>query len=126
MDEPSRSWSVAEANAAIDWVAGVVSRAQDLWADYRARATTSTRLVRQNGHGVVPADPKPIKQCIDELAAQGIVLRDIERGLIDFPARATDGRWYWLCWLQGEDTVTWWHWPDDGFAGRTPLTDLPD
>jgi hypothetical protein len=126
MDEPSRSWTVNEANAAIDWVADVVERAQNLWADYRARATTSTRLVRQNGHGVVPADPKPIKRCIDELAAEGIVLRDIERGLIDFPAQASDGRWYWLCWLHGEDAVDWWHWQDTGFAGRTPLDQLPE
>ena len=80
----------------------------------------------QNGHGVVPADPQPIKACLDELVAEGIVLRDIERGLIDFPAQAGDGRWYWLCWLQGEEEVGWWHWPDEGFAGRAPLDSLPD
>jgi hypothetical protein len=126
MDEPSRIWTVSEANAALSWVGEVVERAQDLWADYRAHATTSLRLVRQNGHGVVPADPAPIKSCVDELAEQGIVLRDIERGLIDFPSRTSDGRWYWLCWLQGEDEVAWWHWPEDGFAGRAPLSQLPD
>jgi hypothetical protein len=126
VDEPSRAWTVTEANGVLTWVGEVVERAQDLWADYQARATTSLRLVRQNGHGVVPADPTPIKACVDELAAEGIVLRDIERGLIDFPARASDGRWYWLCWLQGEDEVAWWHWPEDGFAGRTPVTQLPE
>lgn len=109
----------------LPWVSEVVERAQDLWADYQARATTSRRLVRQNGHGLVPADPRPIQACLDELGTEGIVLRDIERGLIDFPARASDGRWYWLCWLQGEDEVAWWHWPDDGFAGRTPVSQLP-
>jgi hypothetical protein len=125
MDEPSRSWTVAEANDVLSWVGDLVERAQDRWADYQAQATTSRRLVRQNGHGVVPADPRPIQACLDELGAEGIVLRDIERGLIDFPARASDGRWYWLCWLQGEDEVAWWHWPDDGFAGRTPVSQLP-
>ena len=125
MDEPSRAWTVAEANDVLAWVGEVVERAQDLWADYQAHTATSARLVRQNGHGVVPADPTPIKACIDELAAEAIVLRDIERGLIDFPAQASDGRWYLLCWLQGEAEVAWWHWPEDGFAGRAPITDLP-
>jgi hypothetical protein len=126
MDVPPRSWTVDEANAALTWVGEVVERAQKLWEDYRSRASTTVRLARQNGHGLVPADPRPIKECIDELAAEGIVLRDIERGLIDFPARSSSGRWYWLCWLHGETSVDWWHWPETGFAGRAPLDELPD
>jgi hypothetical protein len=123
--EDIRTWTVEEANAALGWVAEVVARAQEGWDVYRAHATRRARLVRQNGHGLVPADPTPIQGCIDELAAEGIVLRDVARGLIDFPARAPSGRIYWLCWLAGEDAVEWWHWPEDGFAGRTPLTDPP-
>ena len=46
-------------------------------------------------------------------------------GLIDFPARRPSGRPYYLCWLDGEDDITWWHWIDAGFAGRTPLSDPP-
>ena len=121
-----RVWTVDEANAALGWVAEVVARAQANWTDYRAQATRRAKLVRQNGHGLVPADPAPIQSCVDELAAEGVVLRDIARGLIDFPARSPSGRIYWLCWLAGEDTVTWWHWPEDGFAGRTPITDPPE
>ena len=98
-----------------------MTRAQAAWSDYRAHATRRAKLVRQNGHGLVPADPAPIQSCIDELAAEGVVLRDIARGLIDFPARAPSGRIYWLCWLAGEESIEWWHWPDDGFAGRTPV-----
>ena len=123
--EPSRWWTVDEANAALPWVSEVVARAQSSWDDFRRQTARSARLVRQNGHGVVPADPRPIQSCIDELAAQAIVLRDVERGLIDFPARAPSGRWYWLCWLAGEDALEWWHWPEDGFAGRTPLDRPP-
>jgi hypothetical protein len=123
--EPRRSWTVGEANAALSWVAPVVARAQAGWKDYRAHARHRARLVRQNGHGLVPADPSPIQSCIDELAAEGIVLRDIARGLVDFPARAPSGRWYWLCWLVGEQAVAWWHWPEDGFGGRREITDPP-
>jgi len=122
---PVRSWTVDEANAALGWVGGVVARAQDLWERYRGQATRRARLVRQNGHGLVPADPAAIQDCLDELATEGVVLRDIGRGLVDFPARAPNGRWYWLCWLVGEDAVTWWHWPEDGFGGRTPIDQPP-
>lgn len=125
VDEPSRSWTLDEANAALPWVRLLVVRAQRLWAQYRAGAADTAKVVRQNGHGVVPADPAPIRACVDELAAEAVVLRDIERGLVDFPARAPDGRWYWLCWLEGEATVAWWHWPEDGFAGRRPTTEPP-
>ena len=53
----------------------------------------------------------------------GITLREIETGLIDFPALAS-GRQIWLCWRLGEDDVEWWHELDDGFAGRRALADL--
>jgi hypothetical protein len=53
------------------------------------------------------------------------VVRDLERGLVDFPARSPSGRDYWLCWVVGEPEVAWWHWPEAGFAGRTPLGDPP-
>ena len=86
-----RSWTVDEANAALSWVGEVVARAQDLWQRYRGQATRRARLVRQNGHGLVPADPAAIQGCLDELAAEGVVLRDIERGLVDFPARTPGG-----------------------------------
>jgi hypothetical protein len=125
VDEPARSWTKPEADAALPWVREVVARAQRLWAEHRRAAVRSARLVRQNGHGVVPSDPAPIRSCLEELAAQSVVLRDIGRGLVDFPAQASDGRWYWLCWLAGEEAVDWWHWPDDGFAGRRHLADEP-
>ncbi|HYJ70970.1 MAG TPA: DUF2203 family protein [Actinomycetota bacterium] len=56
---------------------------------------------------------------------RGIVLRDLDAGLVDFPARLEDGRGYLLCWVLGEPAVEWWHWPDTGFAGRRPLSDPP-
>ncbi len=53
----------------------------------------------------------------------GITLRDIDTGLIDFPALVS-GRQVWLCWRLGEGPVEWWHELDDGFAGRRPLIEL--
>ncbi len=53
----------------------------------------------------------------------GIALRDIDTGLVDFPA-LVNGRQVWLCWRLGEVEVSWWHGLEDGVAGRRPLADL--
>jgi len=52
-----------------------------------------------------------------------ITLRDIESGLIDFPA-LVNGRQVCLCWRLGEDDVEWWHELADGFAGRRRIGEL--
>ena len=57
---------------------------------------------------------------IDEL---GVTLREIETGLIDFPALAS-GRQIWLCWRLGEGDIEWWHELTEGFGGRQALADL--
>ena len=52
--------------------------------------------------------------------AREIVLRDLDRGLIDFPA-LRDGREVYLCWIDGEDAIGFWHELDAGDAGRQEL-----
>ena len=67
-----------------------------------------------------------VEKAVAEIEAQGIVLRDADRGLIDFPARHPGGRDVLLCWQFGEDDLIWWHLPEDGFAGRRPLPFPPE
>lgn len=58
----------------------------------------------------------------EELHEQGVVVRDIHAGLIDFPARGDDGVDYLICWRRDDgDLLGWWHYPDEGFMGRKPL-----
>ena len=57
---------------------------------------------------------------IDQL---GLSLRDIESGLVDFPALVS-GRQVWLCWRRGEAQIGWWHDLDTGFSSRRPLSEL--
>ena len=61
-----------------------------------------------------------LSRAVGELEAMDIVLRDLDRGLIDFPA-LRDGDEVYLCWLLDEDEIGFWHEPDAGFAGRRPL-----
>jgi hypothetical protein len=61
-----------------------------------------------------------LRREVESITDQGIVLRDPERGLIDFPSRR-EGHEVFLCWRLGEERVAFWHGPDTGFAGRRPL-----
>jgi hypothetical protein len=52
----------------------------------------------------------------------GAQVKDLDRGLVDFPARhPRTGETVLLCWHVGEDTIAYWHGFDEGFAGRKRL-----
>ncbi|WP_348269964.1 DUF2203 domain-containing protein [Edaphobacter paludis] len=57
---------------------------------------------------------------LGEIEAIGVQVQDLEEGLLDFPC-VKDGKTVMLCWKLGEDSITHWHEPEDGFAGRKPL-----
>ena len=77
------------------------------------------RLIRLRMQGLIDQMQAGVAR-IDVL---GITLRDIESGLIDFPALAS-GRQIWLCWRLGEDDIGWWHELSEGVSGRRELIDL--
>ena len=126
-----RDWTLEEATAELPRVRRVVQRIRELIATARERAAHpgggNGVKPSSNGHGPkARADGEhELQTLVDELTSEGIVVRDPARGLIDFPARSVTGRPYLLCWLDGEDAIDWWHWPDSGFAGRTPIDDPP-
>jgi hypothetical protein len=61
-----------------------------------------------------------LRRLLLALEDAGIVVRDIDRGLVDFPA-LIEGREVFLCWELGEDRVAHWHDLEDGYRGRQPL-----
>jgi hypothetical protein len=61
-----------------------------------------------------------LKAELEYLARRGILLRDPETGLVDFPAEH-EGRRVFLCWRLGEERVAWYHDEETGFSGRRPL-----
>ena len=61
-----------------------------------------------------------LRRHLEAFAEQGIILRDADSGLIDFPSRR-EGQEVFLCWQLGEERVSYWHPPESGFAGRRPL-----
>jgi hypothetical protein len=61
-----------------------------------------------------------LSRAVAELQAVDVVVRDVDRGLVDFPS-IRDGEEVYLCWLIEEQEVAFWHEPEAGFAGRQPL-----
>ena len=87
--------------------------------DRPAAADPELRLIRLRMQGLIDQMQAGVAR-IDEL---DIVLRDIETGLIDFPALVS-GRQVWLCWRLGEPRIGWWHELTTGVAGRHAIIDL--
>jgi hypothetical protein len=83
-----------------------------------------TSAVGMDGGGVEGSDwfraNESLKAELVWLADRGILIRDPDTGLIDFPAER-DGKRVFLCWRLGEDRVGWYHDEQTGFAGRQPL-----
>jgi hypothetical protein len=50
----------------------------------------------------------------------GVVIKDVEIGLCDFPFMLND-KLVFLCWKSGEDQVCWWHDIDSGYSDRKPI-----
>jgi hypothetical protein len=61
-----------------------------------------------------------VQRAVGELQAADILVRDVARGLVDFPTMQ-DGEEVYLCWLVDEPEIGWWHELDAGFGGRQPL-----
>jgi hypothetical protein len=122
----TRHFSLEEANAAIGWVAERIEALRS------ARVRLTDEEVREALTDAAPTngggDPGrsvseaflDMRTALHELQEQQIVLRDLDRGLVDFPS-LRDGREVYLCWIEGEDEIGYWHELDAGYGGRQPL-----
>jgi hypothetical protein len=61
-----------------------------------------------------------VRNALETIQATGCVVKDLDTGLLDFPARI-EGQEAYLCWRLGEDRIRFWHRQDEGFSGRRPI-----
>ena len=127
-----KHFTLAEARAALPSLRRRILRIHELLAEIRKKqeeAGTRTMLIlRGNGKGPIiseslGAQTLEAQGMIEQIAAEGIQIKDLQRGLVDFP-HLKDGdpeHEVLLCWLLGEDSIEFWHEIEDGFAGRTPI-----
>lgn len=66
-----------------------------------------------------------IDKIIREIAKKGIILRDPDLGIVDFPA-VINNRPAYLCWRYGEEKIIYWHYAEEGYAGRKRITGNED
>jgi hypothetical protein len=60
------------------------------------------------------------KDAFEEISAIGVMVKDLDIGLLDFPC-VVEGQTILLCWKLGEKSITHWHGMEEGFAGRKPI-----
>ncbi|MCY4585282.1 MAG: DUF2203 domain-containing protein [Bryobacterales bacterium] len=58
-----------------------------------------------------------LKSSVETIEQTGCLVKDLEMGLLDFPAQL-DGDEVYLCWKLGETRIQFWHRPEEGFTGR--------
>jgi hypothetical protein len=62
-----------------------------------------------------------INDHLQKIQEMGVLVKDVEMGLCDFP-HLHEGRVVYLCWKLGESEVGWWHEVHSGYTGRQPLS----
>ncbi len=136
-DDASRRYRLAEVNELLLGVRRLFDTVMELKAQLRGlRARLEDRghapprklpptappdVVRDRA--VFDALAETLRDHVEEIAATGCVVRDLETGLCDWLGEH-DGRDVWLCWRYGEREVGFFHELDTGFAGRRPVSEL--
>ncbi|MFB3819361.1 MAG: DUF2203 domain-containing protein [Candidatus Methylomirabilales bacterium] len=130
-----RLFTLSEANALLPTLTPVVRelveaqrglRAAEAQLDgFRARATLEGGVVPDAGlrRAKLEAErlAEKIRSRVAEVEARGCLVKDLDRGLVDFLSIRA-GEQVYLCWRLGEPSIGFWHGLDEGFVGRKPVT----
>lgn len=134
-----RHFSTEEANAELEHVRPLVEQMVEHRRAHvvalEAQETLEARI-KGNGGGIPPAvladataaverEARSLARTVDAIAEHGAEVKDLDEGLIDFPALHR-GETVLLCWKLGEDEIGYWHRVEDGFAGRRPVEELDE
>ena len=129
-----RLFTLEEANELVPWLEATFQRlvpAQEELTALQSRLLVLQRQRRSNGASSSQSEVTQVQEeqdrlgqrfeeSIREITNQGILVRDVARGLVDFPS-IREGREVYLCWIGGEEQIEFWHETDRGFAHRQPL-----
>jgi hypothetical protein len=127
-----RTFTPGEANSALAQVRPVAERmvaARERMRELEGEQRELVQTIAGNGSGYAVSDSRSdefnavvaeLEACVEELERLGVQLKDVDLGLVDFPARR-EGEDVLLCWHVGEDSVAFWHGLEEGYAGRKPI-----
>jgi hypothetical protein len=129
-----RYFTLEEANAALEELRPIaeemVAKRRELVEAQGRRAALGAQVVT-NGGDLTPSDfveaddelenaASELARCVERIQAAGVLVKDLDQGLLDFPALRGDEE-ILLCWRVGEDEIRYWHGLEEGFAGRKPV-----
>jgi hypothetical protein len=80
--------------------------------------------VGPNGTGEFPKEMEELVEIVKKIASEGVQIKSIDNGLLDFPHITRAGEEVYLCWKKGEAEILFWHRISDGFAGRKKIDEL--
>jgi len=129
-----RLFTVEEANEALETLRPIVERMVEHRRALARAQIRQAELVTQiagNGGDLSPGEVRDameevarevdgIADCVRQIDEAGVQVKDLDEGLLDFPARRGHED-VLLCWKVGEPEVAFWHGLEEGFAGRKPL-----
>lgn len=124
-----KHFTLDEANALLPRYQEIFSKIQSLIDEARGGSSNVIQLHSGGGangktngkHSSREETLKIINELISEITDAGVVIQDVSRGLIDFPAMV-DGVEVFLCYeLADGDAIQFYHELDAGYAGRRPI-----
>ena len=129
-----RHFTLEEANEMLPWLAETLAGLMPVREELAERQQELLVLLRQrrgNGASSKESQTVELQRTVDrltnqlqrrlrEISQRGIIVRDLSRWLVDFPSDR-DGREIYLCWIQGEVEIAYWHETNAGFSSRQPL-----
>ena len=77
-----------------------------------------------NGERAYPPELVRLVEIAQNIEHEGVLVKGVDEGLIDFPHIRSNGEEVYLCWKEGENDIFYWHRIPDGFAGRKSITEL--
>ena len=130
--EPDQ-FTLEEANAIVPWLQAKFHELESRRQEYMTAQKRFDEIIHDPTKDGSTADPElaetsasvktlsaQIEDMVQEILDQGIILRDVSSGLVDFPSQR-DGREVFLCWIGGEERIEFWHETNRGFEHREPL-----
>ena len=123
----TRIFTLAEAESLLPTLRSVLAEISEHWAHIRVlnpeiqKARDKAPLDGFSKFGVEYIEAvSHLMLLIHQIKALGVLLKDADKGLCDFPYMR-QGRVVYLCWQLGEDAIEYWHDIEAGFSGREPL-----
>ena len=141
LPQPARLWTVDEANARIEGMTELLAQLRSWVVRFRKVAEELERLTSFWGKEVdAPDHPdaelrrrlqeesraltKNVETEVARLRGEGIEVKDLEDGLVDFYS-VHNGEVVFLCWQKGEGDIEFYHTLEGGYRNRRPLPDHP-